>query len=89
MPGVHATPEKLRAFAGQMQSYLKKLETETNSLQAAFRELKADWRDAQGYSFERTLQDLANAQSAFRENANKQIPLLHQMAEDLERYLRR
>lgn len=88
MPGVHATPEKLRAFAGQMQSYLKKLETETNSLQAAFRELKGTWNDGQAAAFERELQDLIHAQSAFRENASKKVPHLHGLAQKLEEYQR-
>lgn len=88
MPGVHATPEKLRAFAGQMQGYLKKLETETNALQSAFRELKGTWNDSQSAAFERELQSLMQAQGSFRESAGKKVPHLHALAQILEEYQR-
>ena len=40
-------------------------------------------------AFEKTLRELVNAQTAFKDNAKKQIPYLLAQADDLERYMKR
>ena len=81
--------EQLRAFAGRLEQYLNTITKETNTVQEAFRGLKGTWRDEKSASFEKTLRELVNAQTAFKENASKQIPYLLAQADDLERYMKR
>ena len=81
--------EQLRTFARRLEQYLSTIQKETNTLQEAFRGLKGTWRDEKSVAFEKTLRELVNAQTAFKDNAKKQIPYLLAQADDLERYMKR
>ena len=89
MAGVHATPEELDKFTGTLESYLDIIESETERLKAAFGELGDSWQDQQRQSFEEKFQQLTNALSGFKQDAEEQIPYLRQIAEDLRTYLSR
>ncbi|WP_406042463.1 WXG100 family type VII secretion target [Succinimonas sp.] len=89
MAGVHATPEELDRFTGTLESYLNTVESETDHLKSAFAELGDSWQDQQRQSFEEKFQQLINAFSCFKEDAEEQIPYLRQLAEDLRTYLSR
>ena len=89
MAGVHATPEELDKFTGTLESYLDIIESETDRLKAAFGELGDSWQDQQRHSFEEKFQQLTNALSGFKQDAEEQIPYLRQIAEDLRTYLSR
>ena len=89
MAGVHATPEELDKFTGTLESYLDIIESETDRLKAAFGELGDSWQDQQRQSFEERFQQLTNALSGFKQDAEEQIPYLRQIAEDLRTYLSR
>ncbi len=89
MAGVHATPEELDKFTGTLESYLDIIESETDRLKAAFGELGDSWQDQQRQSFEEKFQQLTNALSGFKQDAEEQIPYLRQIAEDLRTYLSR
>lgn len=89
MAGVYATPEELDRFTGTLESYLNTIESETDRLKAAFGELGDSWQDQQRQSFEEKFQQLINALSNFKQDAEEQIPYLRQIAEDLRTYLSR
>jgi uncharacterized protein YukE len=89
MPRVYANPEELDRFTGILESYLNTIESETDRLQGAFGELGDSWQDQQRQSFEEKFQQLINALSIFKQDAEEQIPYLRQMAEDLRTYLGR
>lgn len=89
MAGVHATPEELDRFTGTLEGYLNTVESETDRLKAAFGELGDSWQDQQRQSFEENFQQLINALSSFKQDAENQIPYLRQIAEDLRTYLSR
>lgn len=89
MGGVHATPEELDRFTGALESYLNTVESETDRLKAVFGELGDSWQDQQRQSFEEKFQQLINALSSFKRDAEEQIPYLRQIAEDLRTYLSR
>ena len=89
MAGVHATPEELDKFTGTPESYPDIIESEPDRLKAAFGELGDSWQDQQRQSFEEKFQQLTNALSGFKQDAEEQIPYLRQIAEDLRTYLSR
>lgn len=89
MAGVRATPEELDRFTGTLESYLNTIESETNRLKSAFNELGDSWQDQQRQSFEEKFNQLLNALSSFKQDADEQIPYLRQLAEDLRTYLSR
>lgn len=89
MPNAIANPEEIIKFSNVVEHYIQVLDEETGRMDSAFQQLGDTWKDQQRASFEETYRSLNNTITAFKNNAQEQIPHLRQMAADLETYLGR
>lgn len=89
MSNAIANPEEIIKFSNVVEHYIQILEEETNRMNSAFQYLGDTWKDQQRASFEETYIALNNTITAFKNNAQEQIPHLRQMAADLQTYLSR
>lgn len=86
MSSVRNDFEQMRLFTERLNQYLDEINQANSNLDSAFNELGESWDDHKRKEFEEVYSDLRDMINRFRENAEEQIPYLHDMADKLEEY---
>ena len=88
MSQIYNDPDKLRAFAFQLERFSNGVDEHLTRLGAAMSRLGNTWQDEGFAEFAHAFSKTRGSVSKFVQEANKVLPMLKQDADTLEEYLR-
>lgn len=83
---IHVDPERLRAFADELTSFVDVVEEQLNTLKRNVSQLGETWRDHEFESFRDEFEAAQRVLSQFAGEARQTVPSLKRDAERIEEY---
>lgn len=83
---IHVDPERLRAFADELTSFVGVVEEQLNTLKRNVSHLGETWRDREFERFKDEFEAAQHALSQFADEAKQTVPSLRRDAERIEQY---
>jgi len=83
---IHVEPERLRAFADELTSFVDVVEEQLSALKRNVSNLGETWRDHEFEKFKDEFEAAQHVLSQFAEEARQTVPSLRRDAERIEEY---
>lgn len=83
---IHVDPERLRAFADELASFVDVVEEQLNALKRNVSHLGETWRDNEFEKFKDEFEAAQHVLSQFAEEARQTVPSLRRDAERIDEY---